>query len=108
MAIDMLSSRISGMQQEGVGKTAGKGSVPAKGSNVSAAALRAGADAVLLTDSGQTLSRATAKAKAAEGVDYNRIEKLKQSIKDGSYQIDYEKVASKLIDSEDEISSIFG
>ena len=66
------------------------------------------ADAVVLTDSAKSLSRATARAKASDGIDSAKVEKLKAAINDGSYKINYESVASKLIDSEDELSSIFG
>lgn len=65
-------------------------------------------DAVMLTDTAKTLSKATNKAKESSGVDEAKVEKLKAAIKDGSYQINYESVANKLVDSEDELSSIFG
>jgi negative regulator of flagellin synthesis FlgM len=66
------------------------------------------ADAVVLTDSAKSLSRAAEKAKNSDGVDQSKVEELKAAIKDGTYKIDYESVASKMIDSEDELNSIFG
>ena len=61
-----------------------------------------------LTDSAKTLAKATDAARNASGIDEAKVEKLKAAISDGSYKINYESVANKLIDSEDELSSIFG
>ena len=66
------------------------------------------ADAVVLTDSAKSLSRAGEKARSSDGVDQGKVEKLKAAIKDGSYKINYESIASRMIDSEDELNSIFG
>ena len=62
----------------------------------------------MLTDSAKALTKATEKAKASDGMDQGKIEKLKAAIKNGSYKINFESVASKMIDSEDELNSIFG
>ncbi len=66
------------------------------------------ADAVVLTDSAKSLTRAAEKARNSDGVDQSKVEKLKAAIKDGTYKINYESVASRMIDSEDELNSIFG
>lgn len=108
MAIDALNSRIykSGVK-ESVATAKNVAQNPA--GNVAKETLaKAGADSVVLTSNAQILTKGTQKAKEASGVDSAKVEKLKNAIKDGSYKIDYESVANKLIDSEDELSSIFG
>ena len=99
MAIDALNSRIykSGVKES---VATAKNVAQSPVGNVAKEALsKAGADSVVLTSNAQILTKGTQKAK---------VEKLKNAIKDGSYKIDYESVANKLIDSEDELSSIFG
>ena len=53
------------------------------------------------------LAKASQTAKNSSGIDEAKVEKLKAAINDGTYQIDYDSVANKLIDSEDELTSIF-
>lgn len=65
-------------------------------------------DAVEITDSAKALSRATDTARAADGIDSSKVEKLKAAINDGTYTVDAESIASHIIDEEDELSSIFG
>ena len=54
-------------------------------------------DKVTISSSIQELEQ---QAKASRPDNSARIEELKQKIKDGSYQVDAEKVASKLIETE--------
>ncbi|HAR79962.1 MAG TPA: flagellar biosynthesis anti-sigma factor FlgM [Succinivibrionaceae bacterium] len=113
MAIDILSDRSMNGLQESVANAnrtaiANKAATTAatKGDAASASATRA--DAVVLTDSAKSLAKATEKAKASDGIDHAKVDKLKKEIQDGSYKVNYESVASKLIDAEDELSAIFG
>lgn len=64
-------------------------------------------DAVLLTNSAKNLSVATQTAKDADGIDYAKVEALQKQIKDGTYSINYERLADKIVASESELSSLF-
>lgn len=75
---------------------------------VSSSAANVKNDDVMLTDSAKALSRATSVAVASDGVDSAKVDKLKAAVRDGSYKINYESIANKMIDSESELSSIFG
>lgn len=114
MAIDIMSSRSMNDMQDSIanaGKTASNTSAKVASAAAATTLSQVAAsrtDAVSLTDSAKALNRATDKARASDGVDKSKVEHLKQSIKDGTYKINYESVASKLIDAEDELSSIFG
>ncbi len=110
MAIDALNDRVyKGGLQESVAtaKTVAQNSSPAVAAKDAAVKSSVG-DSVVLTANAQILTKATQKAKDSSGVDSEKVEKLKNAIQDGSYKINYESVANKLIDSEDELSSIFG
>lgn len=113
MAIDILNDRSFNGMKESVAtankvatNTTSANAAPVKQS-VSEMSARS-ADAVMLTDGAKTLSKATQKARDASGVDEAKVEKLKNSIKDGTYKINYESIANKLIDAEDELGTIFG
>ena len=111
MAIDALNDRSynSGLKESvATAKTVASNNSAKAATAAKADVSTKTADAVLLTDSAKTLAKATQKAKDFSGIDEAKCEKLKAAIKDGSYKIDYESVANKLIDSEDELSSIFG
>lgn len=64
-------------------------------------------DTVSITEQTQILKDATCIANDSDGIDYQKVEELKQQIHDGTYQVDYESLANKIVDSEDELSSIF-
>ncbi len=107
MAIDMLSDRaMKTMPETTGGILSPKGDVKAAASS-SAASQTARADAVEFTAEAKTLSRATQKARAADGMDHEKIDALRQALADGSYSVNYQSVANKLVDTEDAISSIF-
>ncbi|MCI6906684.1 MAG: flagellar biosynthesis anti-sigma factor FlgM [Succinatimonas sp.] len=112
MAIDVLSDRSYNGVKESVAtaKTVATKTNAKASANISTAdkTYVAAQDAVVLTDSAKTLAKAKQIAKDSSGIDSAKVEKLKKAINDGSYKINYESVANKLIDSEDEISSIFG
>ena len=61
------------------------------------------ADSVTLSASVQDLEQ---KAQAASVDNKDRINQLKQAIQDGSYQIDADKIASKLIETETLFSGV--
>ena len=111
MAIDALNNRsLDGLKEpDATAKPAAPKASVLTGEKVSTAEVAEKAtDAVMLTDTAKTLAKATNKAKESSGIDEAKVEKIKAAIQDGSYKINYESVANKLIDSEDELSSIFG
>ena len=106
MAIDVLSDRSYNGIKESVATAKNVATSTAK-SAVAQKKVAVQSDDVVLTDSAKTLAKATDAARNASGIDEAKVEKLKAAISDGSYKINYESVANKLIDSEDELSSIF-
>lgn len=82
-----------------------KATLTSKASEISA---QSGADAVILTDTAKKLNAAQTKAKNSSGVDDNKVAALKKALADGSYSIDYQRLASNMVASESELSSIFG
>lgn len=108
MAIDILNDRsfssVKGNQASAsrnvIAKGADKAQVVAT-NNVTG-------DAVVLTDSAKAMSRATTIAMSSDGIDHAKVDSLKAAVRDGSYKINYDSIASKMIDDEAELSSIFG
>lgn len=106
MAIDMLSDFAMKSMPENASL---KRSVSSNATGADkAAAVRSETDEVSLTASAQTIARAADKAKAADGMDHEKIDRLRQAVADGSYQVNYESVANKIVYAEDELTSIFG
>ena len=69
---------------------------------------RSSADAVILTDTAKKLNAAQERAKNASGVDNSKVAALKKALADGTYSIDYQRLASNMVASESELNSIFG
>lgn len=107
MAIDALNDRTLGGLKESVATATVVANKTIKSAVKEANTSAKTEDAVMLTDSAMNLAKASQTAKNSSGIDEAKVEKLKAAINDGSYKIDYDSVANKLIDSEDELSSIF-
>lgn len=54
-------------------------------------------DTLRLTDAAQTLSRLEAQVKSAPDVDSRRVEQLRAAIESGSYKVDADAIAAKLL-----------
>ena len=60
----------------------------------------ASADSVNLSAAGHSLSRLESTVGSASDVDTNRVNAIRQAIEDGSYSIDADAIATKLLDSD--------
>ena len=58
-------------------------------------------DSVTLTESAQRLSELSSEAAAGEAVDIGRVETVRQAIDEGTYQIDPQQIAERLLALED-------
>lgn len=72
-------------------------------SSASASAQTKPADSVQLTDTAAKLSELQAEVNAAEGVDLERVEAIREQIADGSYQVDADRIADALMTMEQEL-----
>ncbi|MGV6816586.1 MAG: flagellar biosynthesis anti-sigma factor FlgM [Thiotrichales bacterium] len=58
---------------------------------------------VVLTDAAQKLQQAEKQLKSAPEIDEARVSEIKDALDSGNYQIDPEKIASRLADLEDQL-----
>lgn len=61
------------------------------------------ADSVQLTDQALLLQDASALAHQASGIDQGKVETVSRALRDGSYRIDPQAIAAKMLQSEREI-----
>ncbi|MEP5765397.1 MAG: flagellar biosynthesis anti-sigma factor FlgM [Halieaceae bacterium] len=62
----------------------------------------AGADSVMLTDKAQQLLQLEEQLAQFPAVDSKRVESIRQAIADGSYQVDAERIADRMLQLEAE------
>jgi len=78
-------------------KPADENARPGSAESGEAGRAQTGSDSVHLTDSARRLNSLTEQVAAAEPVDSSRVEAVRQALDDGSYQVDAEKLAGKLM-----------
>lgn len=61
-------------------------------------------DTVELTDTATRLSQLAQELSAADGVDLQRVDSIRQSIAEGSYEVDAGRIADALIQQEQELA----
>lgn len=100
MSIEMkgLDGAKAGRAETGSGAAAVKA---ATATRVSAtAATTPVGDTVRLTDAAQDLSRLEAQVKSAPEVDSRRVEQLRLAVQNGTYKVDTDAIATKLLNFE--------
>lgn len=60
-------------------------------------------DAVSITPQAQQLNQLTRKAESESAVNQEKVEKVKKALANGSYQIDFENLAKKLAEFEQDL-----
>ncbi len=96
--INDLTSLSSSQTTQTRGKTGEQaGSAKAGGSSSSVQAPSSKGDTVQLSNAAQTLQNVEKKLANTPDVDSERVERLKQEIESGSYQINAERVAEKML-----------
>lgn len=61
---------------------------------------KASAETVSVSDAAQKLNNTQEKAKTASGFDEKKVASIKKAIQSGTYSIDYERLAQKLVKTE--------
>lgn len=60
-------------------------------------------DSVSLTAQAQQFSKVQEKAQASDGIDQQKVEKIRQAIADGKYRINVEQLAKQIVQFEGEL-----
>ena len=104
MAIDMINSNVAKSMPETIAShNAGKKTI----NTAATTKAPSSTDAIALSADAKVFSSAVATAKASDGVDIQKVDTLRKQIQDGTYEIDYQKLAHNMVESEKQINSIF-
>lgn len=94
-----IAPRLPLQPQPRDSRLGGTGNPAASGAD----AARSGADSVQLTDSARALQRTEQAGADGAPVDAARVERLRQAVADGSYQVDATRIAGKLLALEQQV-----
>lgn len=108
MAIDIFHDNAIKAMPENVAQARRATTQQAKSVEKSAAFSSAPSiDDVVFTEKAKTLSKAANIAKNSDGIDYDKVAALKQQYENGTLEFNYERIADKLMASEQALNSIF-
>ena len=92
--------------KSGIGVSVGRSDTEVHGDTTNEAGTSAKAapsDSVQLTDTASRLAELQAKVTEMEGVDFERVQEIREQIADGTYSIDAGRVANALLTMEKEL-----
>lgn len=92
--------------KSGIGVNVGRSDTEVRGDTTNRAGTSAKAapsDSVQLTDTASRLAELQAKVTEMEGVDFERVQEIREQIADGTYSIDADRVANALLTMEKEL-----
>ena len=92
--------------KSGIGVSVGRSDTEVRGDATNEAGTNAKAapsDSVQLTDTASRLAELQAKVTEMEGVDFERVQEIREQIADGTYNIDADRVANALLTMEKEL-----
>jgi len=98
-----LSPSTAGSRGKSGGVTSANTGTDAK-SAPAKAATTGGPDNVSLSQEAQTLARLEAKINAAGDLDNDRVTAIKQAIAEGSFEVNAERIAGKMLDQDNLLS----
>ena len=92
--------------KSGIGVSVGRSDKEVRGDTTNEGATNgkaAPSDSVQLTDTASRLAELQAKVTEMEGVDFERVQEIREQIADGTYSIDADRVANALLTMEKEL-----
>lgn len=99
-ALPAATARSGSAQASENAKGAESGRAVHSSETVATSTNAASGESVRLSPEAQQLQTITDKLQDLPDVDHERVARLKQAVADGSYQVDSQRVASKLLDFE--------
>ncbi|WP_028006968.1 flagellar biosynthesis anti-sigma factor FlgM [Solimonas flava] len=98
-----MTSKISGSPMDAYAALARPAAAGARSGATTPTAAPGATDSVQLTDRALLLQDASALAHQASGIDTAKVETVSRALRDGSYRIDPQAIAAKMLQSEREI-----